>query len=164
MVDIHGLLKKSIFFTSYQTLYHDIEIKKDYSSRHPQVMANGRELIQAFVNILNNAVAAMPDGGSITLQTSWETLNDHQENVLIKIRDTGIGIPEANLPRIFEQFFTTKPEGKGNGLGLYVAKAIIENHYGEISVESTINQGTTVTIRLPIKGENILSSTEEEKG
>ena len=79
---------------------------------------------------------------------------DEEKWISIKIRDTGIGIPEGNLTRIFEQFFTTRSDEKGNGLGLYVTRAIIEDHQGKIEVDSEIDKGTCFTIRLPLKTEN----------
>jgi len=156
-VDIHEILKKSLSFTAYQVNMQKIEVKKDLSAKESQLMANSRELIQALVNILTNAVESMPDGGDMTIQTTSadeEAPENGGKGILIKIRDTGIGIPEENLSRIFEQFFTTRSDEKGNGLGLYVARAIIEDHHGSIEVESGIDKGTCFTIRLPLRIEN----------
>lgn len=149
IVDIHEVLRKSLSFAAYLVDMDAIEIKKDYEARIPPILANSKELIQSFVNILTNAVAAMPEGGTIIIRTSTCGTED-DKGILITISDTGIGIPEENLPNIFEQFFSTRSGGKGNGLGLYVAKSIIEDHHGEIHVESEVNTGTTCTLRLPI--------------
>ncbi|MGA1790731.1 MAG: ATP-binding protein, partial [bacterium] len=157
MVDIHEILKKSLSFAAYQVNVQKIEVKKDLSAKESLVMVNSRELIQALVNILTNAVESMPDGGTMTIQTTsanGKMPENEEKGILIKIRDTGIGIPEGNISRIFEQFFTTRSDEKGNGLGLYVARAIIEDHHGSIEVESEIDKGTCFTIRLPLRIEN----------
>jgi signal transduction histidine kinase len=167
LVDIHEILKKSLSFASYLIDMEKIEIKREYFAKKPHLMANSRELIQAFINILTNAGEAMPDGGTIAIQTMSMDQEDSKkgmDSLCIKISDTGIGIPEENLARIFEQFFTTKTNGKGNGLGLYVVHAIIEKHHGHIEVESKVNQGTFFTIYLPVRTEQYTNLSLEEKG
>lgn len=109
------------------------------------------QLSQVFINIIINAVEAMPNGGTLTLETGKE-----QENALIKIQDTGTGIKEEYLKKIFEPFFTSKQIGKGTGLGLSVSYGIIKMHRGNIDVVSNCNpskgqQGTIFKISLPIK-------------
>jgi PAS domain S-box-containing protein len=158
MVDIHEILNKSLLFTGYQVNIDNIEIKSDYSAKKSQIMGNSRELIQAFVNILTNAVEAMPEGGTITIQTlsmDNEGLKNDTDCICIRISDTGTGIPEEYLPHIFEQFFTTKSNEERSGLGLYVVHAIIEDHHGEIKVESEIDKRTCFIIYLPINRNNI---------
>ncbi|MGA1865227.1 MAG: PAS domain S-box protein [bacterium] len=153
MIDIHEILNKSLLFTGYQVNMDNIDIKGDYSAKKSRIMGNSRELIQAFVNIFTNAVESMPEGGIISIRTQSmdnEGLQNDQDEISIKISDTGTGIPEENLPHIFEQFFTTKSDEERSGLGLYVAYAIIEDHHGEIRVESKIDKGTCFTIHLPI--------------
>jgi two-component system NtrC family sensor kinase len=150
IVDIHEVLRKSLSFAAYLTNMENIEIRKDYEPRIPPILANSKDLIQAFVNILTNAAAAMPGGGTIMIRTTTSGAED-AKGVLVTISDTGIGIPQENLPNIFERFFSTRSNGKGNGLGLFVAKSIIEEHHGEIHVESEVNKGTSCTLRLPIK-------------
>ncbi|MBN2374398.1 PAS domain S-box protein [bacterium] len=153
-VDMHDALEKSIKFTRLQTDMHNIEIRRAYLAKQSRIIGNNRELIQAFINIFTNAQAAMPDGGVITVQTesiiAEEDSMEGKACISIKIEDTGMGIPEENMHRIFEQFFTTNPNSRSNGLGLYVVNAIIENHSGNIEVESRVNKGTCITIRLPV--------------
>jgi signal transduction histidine kinase len=72
-------------------------------------------------------------------------------DIVVKISDTGVGIPQEKLPHIFEPFFTTKPVGEGTGLGLSIVYSIIESHHGTIKVDSKLNEGTTFTIRIPVK-------------
>src|SRR3989304_1715506 len=115
-----------------------------------KVWADSNLLLLVFSDIMMNAVDAMPSGGKLSITTS--NVNPDGQ-VQVQISDTGIGISRAVLPFIFDPFFTTKPAGKGTGLGLSVAKRIILDHNGEISIESTEGEGTSVLIRLPIYSE-----------
>lgn len=122
-----------------------IEVKKEYGDL-PLVTCNISKLVQVFMNILMNACHAMPEQGEIRLQTEAR-----DGLVSIVIGDTGSGIPEEVRQHIFEPFFTTKPAGKGTGLGLSISQAIIQQHRGTISVASTMGEGTTFTITLPVE-------------
>jgi signal transduction histidine kinase len=93
-----------------------------------------------------NALEATPSGGSVVLAASAAPRGD---GVVIEVRDTGCGIPEEHLPRIYEPFFTTKSAGKGVGLGLSVVYGIVHRHGGTIEVSSRSGAGTTFTVRLP---------------
>ena len=97
------------------------------------------------MNIIMNAVQAIKEKGVIKITTLREG-----DYILIKISDTGCGIPDESLKRIFDPFYTTKTVGKGTGLGLWVSSSIIEKHDGLITVSSKINTGTTFTVKLPI--------------
>ena len=111
----------------------------------PKVLADGDQMSQVFINLVMNAIHAMPDGGSLRIGLA-------QENGMVKlmVADTGHGIPQEALARIFEPFFTTKEFGKGTGLGLTVVKGIIEEHQGTITVDSEAGKGTTFTVLLPL--------------
>lgn len=115
------------------------------------IEANGEKLRQAFLNIIINALQAMPSGGNVLITTTVF----QAELCEIQFRDTGPGIPSGTLGRIFEPFFTTKPDG--TGLGLAITRKIIESHGGTMLVKSEVERGTTVTVRLPIQ----LQLTEE---
>ena len=109
------------------------------------------QLCQVFVNLLTNAGQAMPEkGGAIRITTSQEG-----DQIVVKIADTGNGVPEEHLKKLFTPFFTTKPVGVGTGLGLAISHGIIQNHGGKIVVESTLGVGTTFTITLPMSGVEI---------
>jgi PAS domain S-box-containing protein len=110
----------------------------------PKVLADGDQMSQVFINLVMNAIHAMPDGGTLRVGLA-------QENGMVKltVADSGHGIPPEVLPKIFEPFYTTKEFGKGTGLGLTVVKGIIEEHQGTIAVESEEGKGTTFTILLP---------------
>jgi signal transduction histidine kinase len=113
----------------------------------PRIRCYLGQLNQVFMNLLVNAAQAIPEKGEINIET--ETINGH---IVIRISDTGSGIPPEIIPKLFDPFFTTKPAGKGTGLGLAISSGIIQKHNGTIDVESTIGKGTTFTIRLPLHG------------
>ncbi len=121
-----------------------ITIIRDYKEI-PNVACNPGQINQVFMNILSNAIQAIEEQGSITIQTSTE-----QQDICIKITDTGEGIPEHIIDRIHEPFFTTKKMGEGTGLGLSISFAIIEKHNGRIIYISEKGKGTTCTIMIPI--------------
>ena len=128
-----------------------VQLSVNYALRDPVADVDGDQLAQVLTNLLSNAVAAMPDGGTVTITT-----HDTAERVFIDVADKGVGIPEENLTKIFEPFFTTKQIGKGTGLGLAVTYGIIKMHKGNISVESNADPahgptGTTFTVELPRK-------------
>lgn len=114
--------------------------------------ADGSRLAQAFNNILSNSIKFTPKGGSVTLKGSAET-HEGRSVVAIRITDTGVGIPAEELPRLFEKFNKFQRSGtkgeKGTGLGMSIAKEMIDLHGGTIDVESEVNKGTTFIIRLP---------------
>jgi len=112
------------------------------------IIADKQRMEQAVLNIIKNALDAMPDGGTINI-SSAEDINN--KLIEIRIRDTGIGIEPETSRKIFDPFFTTKEEGKGSGLGLFVAREIVEEHDGSIKVESVEGEGTTFIIKIPMK-------------
>jgi two-component system NtrC family sensor kinase len=125
----------------------NIEVVKDLN-HVPDIYVDARLMQQVLINVVTNSLQAMPDGGRLIMKTM-----PTDNHVVIRITDTGVGIPEEDLTRIFDPFFTTKG-GKGTGLGLYVAYGIIKKHGGVIEVESEVGKGSTFTIKLPRDGEN----------
>ena len=123
--------------------YH-CTLNKVYSEI-PEVYCISSQINQVFLNLLVNAAQAIPEKGEITIRTGQTG-----EEVFIAIADTGSGIPAENLARIFEPFFTTKPVGKGTGLGLSISYDIVQKHRGRLEVESTVGEGTTFTVWLPV--------------
>ncbi len=146
-VDLHQLLNRIITLLEQQAQKHGIEVIQKLDPDVGFIMADPEQLQQVLLNIILNAVQAMPSGGRLTLET--EMLLLEKEKVKIKITDTGCGIREEMMERIFEPFFTTKPQG--TGLGLFTAKRIVELHGGSIHLESETGKGTTVTIILPVR-------------
>ncbi len=121
----------------------DIEIVKRIQ-KTATIKGNRSELQQVFVNLMNNAVDAMPNGGQLSLSTAMK-----DGFVEVKVSDNGIGIPKEKISRIFDPFFTTKEVGQGTGLGLYVTSMIVKKHHGTINVDSEVRKGTTFTLKFP---------------
>jgi two-component system NtrC family sensor kinase len=113
----------------------------------PDIQADPAQLREVFVNLMTNAAEAMEGGGSLTITTA----SAEDEMIKIAFQDTGCGIPEQNLSKIFTPFFTTKAIGKGTGLGLAIVYGIIKMHRGQIYVESEVGVGSTFTITLPVR-------------
>ncbi|MCX5657116.1 MAG: ATP-binding protein, partial [Candidatus Omnitrophica bacterium] len=112
------------------------------------------QIQQVLFNILINSAEGMPRGGEIKISIRKEPFTEftlEQLSCVIEITDTGEGISKGVLPKIFDPFYTTKKDKRGTGLGLYISKMIVNNHGGDIIVESEKNKGTTVKIILPIK-------------
>jgi signal transduction histidine kinase/FixJ family two-component response regulator len=153
-VDINQVLEASCVLIEHQMSLDNIVVTKGYAPNLPQVLADPNQLQQVFVNIIQNAYQAMPEGGTLRLVT--RALGDE---VQIIFSDTGVGIPPENLKRIFDPFFTTKEVGQGTGLGLSVSYGIVEQHGGTIEVESKVGAGTTFIVKLPIMKEKVVSES-----
>ncbi len=144
-VDLNEVVDEVIGLTSQKTRYANVRIETDLSPSLPIIHASPSELQQVLLNLVNNAIDAIErPGGTITVAT--RAVGDE---VVLEVRDTGKGIPEANLGRIFDPFFTTKPVGQGTGLGLPICHGIVEKMGGRITVESEIAKGTTFTVFIP---------------
>jgi signal transduction histidine kinase len=141
-------ISNSINFISYYLRNRRVTVTTEFAPDVRTVQADRQQLRQLFLNLLTNACDAMPEGGTITTRVTRGELHG-AEAVLVEFIDTGVGIPPANLERIWDSFFTTKPEGKGTGLGLAICRRIVEEHGGTILIESKVNEGTTVRILLP---------------
>ncbi len=128
-------------------LKHKVEVVRDYGEI-PLIWCIPSQLNQVFLNLLSNAAQAIPDHGRITISTAVEG-----EQIVIRITDTGCGIPPEHLRRIFDPFFTTKPTGKGTGLGLSLSLDIVRKHHGDITATSEPGEGSVFTVTLPAQGE-----------
>ena len=139
-------------------LKSEVAVRTQLSDRLPDVQADSSQLEQVFVNLILNALEAMPDGGKLSFCTelvSGDAVpggDDDQKKqfVLVTVADTGIGISKNLLPNIFEPFSTTKPIGEGTGLGLSSAQLIVHQHNGHINVQSVSGAGTKFSIYLPV--------------
>ncbi len=147
MNDLNHAISRTLFLLENQALFHNIEIIKSLDPDLPKVPSDVQQLNHVFMNIILNAAEAMEGTGQLRVET---LPSDNGCGILIRISDTGPGIPEDALPHVFEPFFTTKEQGKGTGLGLSLAYGIIENHSGRIWAESKIGEGTIFTIELPM--------------
>lgn len=144
--DINEILEKSLEALSAAPGLDDIKVVKRFDRTIPSMTVDGSQLQQVFVNLISNAVWAMKDGGTLTLTTRMKDASA----VEILVQDTGCGIPEENLKKLFTPFFTTKKMGEGTGLGLAISYGILKMHSGQISVESAVGEGTTFRIELPL--------------
>jgi signal transduction histidine kinase len=122
------------------------------------VVCSIHDLAEVFLALITNAAHAIedvvgegPGRGKITVKTSMEDSNI----VLVTVSDTGCGIPEEIKTRVFDPFFTTKEVGRGKGQGLAIARAVVDTHGGELDLDSSVNVGTTVYVRLPIDGKRM---------
>jgi signal transduction histidine kinase/HAMP domain-containing protein len=143
-VDINQTLDDVILLIEAQAKLNNVRVSKEYGEL-PKSMGDPNQLKQVFLNLINNAVSAMPEGGTLSLRTSQQG-----EYIFIRFKDTGHGIRPEVISRIFEPFFSTKKD-KGTGLGLSISYRIIQDHGGRIDVESVEGQGSTFTIRIPIR-------------
>jgi two-component system NtrC family sensor kinase len=143
-VDIEALLDDVLSLAAKRLQHARVMVHRDATSPLPLVDGVSNLLKQVFLNIIINAVEAMPSGGDLYIET---TRDERRQEVSISFTDAGEGIPVAELANIFDPFFTTKP--KGTGLGLSVSHGIIERHGGRIDVRSDVGKGSTFTVRLP---------------
>ncbi len=147
--DVNDALEEIISIISHTLEINNIVLSVSYTKGLPLVRGDRRKLQQVFLNLIINAMDAMPRGGKLEVSTSIE-----RNEVIIKVMDTGCGIKAEHQERIFDPFFTTKPEGKGTGLGLSISYGIINTYGGSIEVESEEGQGSIFTIKLPRVGED----------
>ncbi|MFC2141721.1 ATP-binding protein [Acidobacteriota bacterium] len=142
-IDVHENLESALTLLQHE-MKSRIEVKREYGEL-PRIYAYPSQLNQVFMNILANAIAAVQGEGIITISTSAKP-----EEVMIRIADSGPGIPKAHLPKIFDPGFTTKGAGVGMGLGLSISYNIVKDHKGEITAQSAPGGGAVFSIRLPI--------------
>jgi len=144
-VNLNQTLDEAVKMARMATVLDEVQVVTHFDPI-PTVRGKADELLQVFVNLVTNAVQAMDGKGTLTLSTS-------STNGFVKaiVRDSGPGIPRNNLGRIFDPFFTTKEQGKGTGLGLHIVRDIISHYGGQVTVESTLGQGATFTVKLPVQ-------------
>ena len=155
-VQVNPIIEETLSLLSHQKAFNAIEVALKLEGSLPPVMADQQQFQQVVINILLNAMDAMPEGGELTVTTEQcngiphlSRTPSHSSGVRIIIRDTGIGIDKEHIDKIFDPFYTTKGAGKGTGLGLSVSVRIIESFGGTLSVESSPGTGTAFTIILP---------------
>lgn len=155
--DLNAVIEEAIALLERQMRGRQVTIETALERRLPPLHASGDQLKQVFLNLFLNAQEAMPEGGTIKVRTRVPRESDAEfvptgRQVLIQVEDSGSGISDENLRHLFEPFFSTKREGKGTGLGLWVSQGIVQQHGGQIKVRSRPGRGTTFTIALPIGG------------
>lgn len=144
---LNEIVKMAFQLVSHHLELNNIEVKKELQPNLPMVNVDENQIKQMLLALIVNAVEAMEANGVLTVSTLYKV---SEKKVYLSVKDNGRGIPEEVMPHIFEPFFTTKTAVKGFGLGLSVVYGIVQNHRGEIKVDSRPNEGTTFTIKLPI--------------
>lgn len=147
--DIRDVVDDTRLLLRRQAELAGIEVSQSFADDVPQVYVDANQMKQVFINILNNALHAMPDGGKLGIDIHAAKPDSQKPWVEIAFRDTGVGIPPDKLGRVFDPFFTSKDVGEGTGLGLSVSQRIVEEHGGAIVVESQVGHGSTFTVKLP---------------
>jgi signal transduction histidine kinase len=149
-ISLNRLIEQTLFLNSNLLKIDGVKVETDLDPDLPDMVGSEDQLQQVFMNLVSNAAEAMESksGGRLRIETRHSLRDD---KLLVDFKDTGIGIPEANLSKLFEPFFTTKKKGKGVGLGLSVAYGIIQEHGGSIYVKSKVGKGTTFNVRFPLK-------------
>ncbi len=146
-VDVHEGLKTTLVMLGHKLKHTSIQLEKDFDRTLPQLTVRGSELNQVWTNLIDNAIDAMGESGTLTISTRLEG-----PCVRVDIADTGPGISDEDRPHVLDPFFTTKPVGQGTGLGLDTARQIIEQHHTGTLGFDTGPDGTTFHVWLPIEG------------
>lgn len=149
-IQVGDLVQRSLGLVANQLKISKVKQHLTINDNLPLVSVDAPQIQQVLVNLFINAIQAMPQGGDLFIEVS---LDQEHDLVMVTVRDTGTGIKKGILPYIFDPFFTTKST-KGTGLGLSVSYGIIQQHHGEIAVESEEGQGTAFTIKIPVKGKD----------
>jgi len=145
-VNLVSLLTETLTLVVNQARIQKITLRSDFPDRPVLISGIAGPLQQAFMNLLLNAITAMPNGGTLSVSAEKS-----ESEALVRVADTGHGISREEVHKIFDPFYTTSPAGKGTGLGLSICYSIVKQHFGSIEVESAEGEGSRFTVRLPIR-------------
>ncbi len=146
--DLRPVLERCAMLVKHQADLQEVEIRVEVPPDAPKVECDASQVQQVVLALVMNAIEAMPSGGTLTITVAPDPLGDA---LLLQVGDTGVGIRAEELPLIFEPFHTTKEQGEGVGLGLSVVYGIVQRHHGRVDVRSKVGEGTTFTVRLPLR-------------
>jgi len=157
--DLVAILDKTLSFMEPEMRSHGIRLEKAYAPFVPPLVLNADQIRQVFINVVRNAIQAMPNGGLITVEVTCA-----RGQVVVSVTDSGCGIPQEQMEKIFDPYFTTRDGGAG--LGLMIVQQIVSEHGGEVLVASNPGKGTTMTVRLPVplKYGKMLPGRKQPKG
>jgi len=154
--ELNRVVRELLDFMKFELSEAGITVDTDLTKTGPQILMDERYMKQAVLNILKNAISAMPDGGRLRVQTVQKG-----NELRLKISDTGVGIPDEHMDKIFEPYFTTKDFG--SGLGLTLVYKIVKEHMGDIEINSKVGEGTSITLSFPVpqKEKRLIGYNEE---
>lgn len=146
-LNMNDVVRDGLYFFESRCANAGIELKTDMDQSQPEIVADRGQLYQVLVNLVVNAIQAMPDGGKLTIKT-----RKGNDEISLVVEDSGIGMNEAVIEKLFVPFFTTKDVNEGTGLGLSVVHGIVTSHGGTVTVDSEVGVGARFTVRLPTDG------------
>jgi PAS domain S-box-containing protein len=154
--DLNRVVQELLEFLRFELAEAGISLETEFTKSSTQILMDERYIKQAVLNLIKNAISAMPDGGKLKIQTI-----QRGNELRLQISDTGVGIPEEYMDKIFEPYFTTKDFG--SGLGLTLVYKIVKEHLGDIEINSKVGEGTTIALSFPIpqKEKRLISYSEE---
>ncbi len=151
-VQINDIVQRVLAFTVHEMEQSRVMLESHLEKGLPPVLGDPDQLEQVLLNLVMNAIEAMPGGGRLFVATSlWRVESDSNALLQVRVSDTGEGIPKEIMAKIFDPFFTTKKTRGYGGLGLSISSRIIEDHKGTIKIDSSVGKGTSITVRLPLK-------------
>jgi two-component system NtrC family sensor kinase len=157
-IDLNEVIEEGLYFLESRCAKAGIELKRAFAPDLPKITADRAQVHQVLVNLIVNSIQAMPEGGTLSIQTIAE--GDH---VSLVVEDSGIGMSQEVLKKMFVPFFTTKDINEGTGLGLSVVHGIVTSHGGSIDVQSSLGSGTRFTVRIPLRApENEEETTQDD--
>ena len=145
--DLNTIVHRAVVLVQHKLAMQNIDLQEKLGADLPPVLCDANQIQQVVLVLMMNAADAMPKGGKLAVSTEFDAVTDHG---VVRVKDSGCGIPEEVLPRIFDPFFTTKEDQNRTGLGLAVAHGIVQQHAGDITVESTPGVGTEFQVILPL--------------
>jgi two-component system NtrC family sensor kinase len=147
--DLNKVVSDALGLLERQPLYQRVRLQLELHPAPLTVEADAAKMQQVLINIIMNALESMREGGTLTIRSGF---SERPGFCRVAVTDTGFGIPPDHIPHLFEPFFTTKEVGRGLGLGLAICHGIVQQHHGEIEVQSTVGSGTTFRVLLPVDG------------
>jgi two-component system NtrC family sensor kinase len=147
-VSVAAILEDTLFLLKHHQRFKKIKVSREFSDAMPEVEGNHEQLIQVFMALMLNALDAMEEGGYLSVRAYQSRARE--DEIVVDIEDTGVGIPRGDLSKIFEPFYTTKAPGRGTGLGLSVCYGIVAEHRGRIEVDSQQGRGSVFRVFLPL--------------
>jgi signal transduction histidine kinase len=151
LANLNEIIEQSLLLVNFQLNKAHVDVNREFAPNLPQVLVDRPRLQQVFINLITNAVQAMPEGGPLTIRTRVAPEEAHGPRAVVEVEDAGTGIPLERLQHVFEPFETSKPSGSGTGLGLPITKQIVESHGGTIELHPRRPNGicARVTLNLP---------------